>query len=42
MHLALHKRARTTPAVRADIAASHEPARALAQRHGITGQTVYK
>ncbi|PAT41552.1 IS481 family transposase [Vandammella animalimorsus] len=42
MHIALHKRARTTPAVRAEIAASSEPARVLAQRYGITEQTVYK
>ena len=42
MLIALHKNARTTPAVRAEIAASNEPARVLAQRFGITEQTVYK
>ena len=42
MLIALHKNARTTPAVRAEIAASAEPASALAQRYGITEQTVYK
>ena len=42
MLIALHKKARTTPAVRAEIAASSETASVLAQRYGITGQTVYK
>ncbi|HFX0936764.1 IS481 family transposase [Pseudomonas aeruginosa] len=42
MLIALHKNARTTPAVRAEIAASDEPASILAQRFGITEQTVYK
>ena len=42
MLIALHKNARTTPAVRAEIAASSEPASVLAQRFGITEQTVYK
>ncbi len=42
MQIALHKNARTTPAVRAQIAASHESARVLAVRYGITEQTVYK
>jgi len=42
MLIALHKNARTTPAVRAEIAASHEIASVLAQRFGITEQTVYK
>ena len=42
MLIALHKNARTTPAVRAEIAASDEPASVLAQRYGITEQTVYK
>ena len=42
MLIALHKNARTTPAVRAEIAASDEPASVLAQRFGITEQTVYK
>lgn len=40
--IALHKNARTTAAVRAQIAASNEPASVLAQRFGITEQTVYK
>ena len=42
MHIALHKNARTTPAVRAEIAASSDTAAVLAQRYGITEQTVYK
>ena len=42
MLIALHKKARTTPAVRAEIAASSETASVLAQRYGITEQTVYK
>jgi hypothetical protein len=42
MLIALHKNARTTPAVRAEIAASNEPASVLALRFGITEQTVYK
>ena len=42
MMIALHKNARTTPAVRAEIAASAEPASVLAQRFSITEQTVYK
>lgn len=42
MLIALHKNARTTPAVRGEIAASSETASALAQRYGITEQTVYK
>ena len=40
MLIALHKNARTTPAVRAEIAASSEAASVLAQRFGITEQTV--
>lgn len=36
MMIALHKNARTTPAVRAEIAASSEPACVLAQRFSIT------
>ncbi len=36
MLIALHKNARTTPAVRAEIAASNEPANVLALRFGIT------
>ena len=42
MLIGLHKNARTTPAVRAEIAASSETASVLAQRYGITEQTVYK
>ena len=42
MMIALHKNARTTPAVRAEIAASNETARVLAQRFGVTEQTIYK
>ena len=42
MLIALHKNARTTPAVRAEIATSNETAGVLAQRYGITEQTVYK
>ena len=42
MLIALHKNARTTPAVRGEIAASSETASALAARYGITEQTVYK
>jgi transposase InsO family protein len=42
MLIALHRNARTTPAVRAEIAASNETASVLAQRYGVTEQTVYK
>src|SRR6218665_2743132 len=42
MSMALRKNARTTPAVRAEIAASSQTAIVLAQRYGITEQTVYK
>ena len=42
MMIALHKNARTTPAVRAQIAASGEAASSLAARFGITEATVYK
>ena len=42
MMIALHKNARTTPAIRAEIAASADSAVALAQRFGITEATVYK
>ena len=41
MLIALHKNARTTPAVRAEIAASSETASILAQRFGISAQTIY-
>ena len=36
MMVALHKLARTTPAVRAEIAVSTESASALAERYGIS------
>jgi transposase InsO family protein len=42
MMIALHKQARTTPAVRAEIAASTESAAVLARRHGVTPPTIYK
>jgi hypothetical protein len=42
MLIALHKQARTTPAVRAEIAASDEPVSVLAQRYNITESTVRK
>jgi hypothetical protein len=41
MLIALHKNARTTPAVRAEITASSETTSVLALRFGITEQTVY-
>ena len=42
MLVALHKCARTTPAVREELAKSKEPVRVLAQRYGITEATVRK
>ena len=42
MMIALHKNARTTPAIRAEIAASTDSAASLAQRFGISEATVYK
>jgi transposase InsO family protein len=42
MLIHLHKQATTTPKVRAAIQASTEPAPLLAERFGITEQTVYK
>lgn len=39
MKIALHKQARTTPATRAEIAASHEPVAVLAERYNITEAT---
>jgi len=42
MMIALHKNARTTPAIRAEIKASDETAEVLAQRYGVTAQTIYK
>ena len=38
----LHKCARTTPRVRAEIAASSEPIEALAKRYGVSPMTVFK
>ena len=42
MDIKLHKRARTTPAIRQEIANSTESARVLSKRYGITEATVYK
>lgn len=42
MMIALHKNARTTPATRAEIAASSETAATLALRYGVSEGTVYK
>jgi transposase InsO family protein len=42
MMIALHKNARTTPAIRAEIAVSTDSAATLAQRFGIGESTVYK
>ena len=42
MMIALHKNARTTPAVRAEIAASPEPVARLAERYGVSEDTVRK
>ena len=42
MLIALHKNARTTPAVREQIAASDEPVAVLADRFGVTPATVSK
>ncbi len=42
MLIALHKQARTTPAVRADIAASNEPVAVLARRFNVTEMTIRK
>ena len=42
MLIALHKQARTTPAVRAEIAASTESIAALTRRHDVTEATVRK
>ncbi len=42
MMIALHKNARTTPAVRQEIAASSESASILAARYGVTEQTIHK
>jgi len=42
MMLSLHKNATTTPAIRAKIAASEEPAAILAARYGVTLDTIYR
>lgn len=42
MMLQIHPQARTTPAVRADIARSSEPTSVLARRYGISDETVRK
>lgn len=42
MMIALHKNARATPAIRAEIAASADSAVALAQRYGISEETACK
>src|ERR671913_489596 len=40
--LAIHPNARTTPAVRAEIARSREPTSVLAQRYGVSTETIRK
>lgn len=40
--LAIHPNARTTPAVRAEIARSREPTGVLAQRYGVSAETIRK
>lgn len=42
MMIALHKNARTTPATRAEMAASSQTAATLALRYGVSEGTVYK
>ena len=42
MLIALHKQARTTPAVRAEIAASSKPVSKLARRDPVTAATIRK
>jgi hypothetical protein len=42
MMIVLHKNARTTPAIRAEMAASSETAATLALRYGVTEGTVYR
>lgn len=42
MMLSLHKNATTTPAIRAKIATSEEPAAVLAARYGVTLDTIYR
>src|SRR6201746_1958725 len=40
--LAIHPQARTTPAVRAEIARSHESSGVLATRYGVSTETIRK
>ncbi len=40
--LAIHPQARTTPAVRAEIARSHESSSVLAKRYGVSTETIRK
>src|SRR5215212_4947641 len=40
--LAIHPNARTTPAVRAEIACSHESSGVLAKRYGVSTETIRK
>ncbi|CUH39484.1 hypothetical protein JSE7799_02211 [Jannaschia seosinensis] len=42
MLISLHKQATTTPKIRAAIQAGTKPARMVAERYGISGQTVWK
>jgi hypothetical protein len=42
MKVSLHKNATTTPAIRAKIAGSAEPAAVLAARYGVTLSTIYR
>jgi transposase-like protein len=42
MLISLHKQATTTPKIRAAIQASTEPAWMVAERYGVSGQTVWK
>jgi transposase InsO family protein len=42
MQISLHKNARTTPAVRGQIAASNAPAASLAAQYGVSVATIYK
>ena len=42
MFMSLHMRARTTPAIRQEIASSNDPVSVLAQRYNMTIATIYK
>jgi transposase-like protein len=42
MLISLHKQATTTPKIRAAIQASDEPAWIVAERYGISEQTIWK